>query len=124
VVQGHACGEGGREHGRCRDADVCGLRTVRHTSPEVESMCVHVWVGLLEGHVSPYAWGTKIWDPHARYKAYQHAGRLIKRTITHMREGLSAWYATIDPPVCVEVRGRDEASLLIASPVFMFWMIG
>jgi hypothetical protein len=40
VVQGHACGEGGREHGRCRL--VCGLRTVRQTRPDVKSMCARV----------------------------------------------------------------------------------
>jgi hypothetical protein len=31
----------GRGDGSTDDADVCGLRTVRHTRPEVKSMCVH-----------------------------------------------------------------------------------
>jgi hypothetical protein len=44
----------GRGHGSTDDADVCGLRTVRHTRPEVESMCVHVWVRLLERPVDMY----------------------------------------------------------------------
>jgi hypothetical protein len=41
----------GRGDGSTDDADVCGLRTVRHTRPEVESMCVHTWVWLLERQV-------------------------------------------------------------------------
>jgi hypothetical protein len=45
----------GRGDGSTDDADVCGLRTVRHPKPEVESRCVHTWVRLLEGHVFTYA---------------------------------------------------------------------
>jgi hypothetical protein len=40
----------GRGDGSTDDADVCGLRTVRHTRPEVESMCVRIWVWTLERH--------------------------------------------------------------------------
>jgi hypothetical protein len=32
----------GRGDGSTDDADVCGLRTVRHTRPEVASMFVHM----------------------------------------------------------------------------------
>jgi hypothetical protein len=45
----------GRGDGSTDDADVCGLRTVRHTRPEVESMFVHTWIWLLERHVHMYA---------------------------------------------------------------------
>jgi hypothetical protein len=38
----------GRGDGSTDDADVCGLRTVRHRRPEVESMCLQAWVWLLE----------------------------------------------------------------------------
>jgi hypothetical protein len=41
----------GRGDGGTDDADVCGLRTVRHTRPEVTSMCTHAWVWRLERHV-------------------------------------------------------------------------
>jgi hypothetical protein len=41
----------GRGDGSTDDADVCGLRTVRYTRPEVESICVHMGVWLLERHV-------------------------------------------------------------------------
>jgi hypothetical protein len=40
----------GRGDGSTDDADVCGLRTVRHTRPEVASMRVYMWVWLLERH--------------------------------------------------------------------------
>jgi hypothetical protein len=39
----------GRGDGSTDDADVCGLRPVRHTRPEVESMYI-TWVWLLESH--------------------------------------------------------------------------
>jgi hypothetical protein len=45
----------GRGDGSTDDADACGLRTVRHTRPEVESMRVYMWVWLLEKHVYTYA---------------------------------------------------------------------
>jgi hypothetical protein len=41
----------GRGDGSTEDSDVCGLRTVHHTRPEVESMCGHTWVWMLERHV-------------------------------------------------------------------------
>jgi hypothetical protein len=41
----------GRGDGSTDDADVCGLRPVRHTRPAVESMCAQMWVWLLERHV-------------------------------------------------------------------------
>jgi hypothetical protein len=49
----------GREDGGSDDADVCGLRTVRHTRPEVESMCVHTWESLLERHACTYTCSVK-----------------------------------------------------------------
>jgi hypothetical protein len=47
----------GRGDGSTDDADVSGLRTVRHTRPEAESMCVHTWVWLLKRHAYTYALG-------------------------------------------------------------------
>jgi hypothetical protein len=44
----------GRGGGSTDDADLCGLRTVRHTRPEVASMYVHTWVWLLERHAFIY----------------------------------------------------------------------
>jgi hypothetical protein len=41
----------GRGDGSTDDADVCGLRTVRHTRPEVESMYVHVGYGAGEAWI-------------------------------------------------------------------------
>jgi hypothetical protein len=38
------------------DSDVCRLRTVRHTRPEVESMCVHLGVWVLERREYMYVW--------------------------------------------------------------------
>jgi hypothetical protein len=48
-----------RGDGSMDDADVCGLRTVRHTRPEVESMCVHTSVWLLGRHVRIRTQGLK-----------------------------------------------------------------
>jgi hypothetical protein len=42
----------------------------------------------------------KLTTPHTDARSIHHAGRLIKPTIADMREGLSGWYITIDPPVC------------------------
>jgi hypothetical protein len=39
-----------RGYGSTDDADVCGLRTVRHTRPEVASVCAHTWVRMLKRH--------------------------------------------------------------------------
>jgi hypothetical protein len=46
----------GRGDGSTDDADVRGLRTVRHMRPEVVSVCVnmYVWVWMLEGHAYMY----------------------------------------------------------------------
>jgi hypothetical protein len=74
----------GRGDGSTDDAYVCGLRTVRHTRPEVESMCVHRWVWLLERHVYTYTGlvETRL-STNETGNLLNHAGRLIKRTITH-----------------------------------------
>jgi hypothetical protein len=83
----------GRGDGSTDDADACGLRTVRHTRPEVESMCMHTCgYGCL--YIRTHGRLTKT------HGSYPISRRLIKRTITHMREGLSGWYVTLDPPVC------------------------
>jgi hypothetical protein len=50
----------GRGDGSTDDADVCGLKTVRHTRPEVASMCVHTQVRLLERHFYTFA----VWQVH------------------------------------------------------------
>jgi hypothetical protein len=74
----------GRRDGSTDDADACILRTVRHRRPEVESMCVHVWVWLLERLVDRYVRALEKRPSTKRHtRALQHAGRLIKRTITH-----------------------------------------
>jgi hypothetical protein len=115
----------GRGDGSTDDADVCGLRTVRHTRPEVESRCVYMCGhGCFRG-MDIRTRGT--WRPQSQTTFMQsiyHAGRLIKRTITHMREGLSAWYVTADPSACRLRLKLDEASLLEASRVYIWWMTG
>jgi hypothetical protein len=73
----------GKGGGSTGDADVCGLRTVRHTRPEVESMCVHVLVWLFERHVYSYARSVEALHLQERTRSIHYAGRLIKRTITH-----------------------------------------
>jgi hypothetical protein len=93
----------GRGDGSTDDADVCGLRTVCHRRPEVESMCVHVSIWLLERHVYTYAWSNKTHASHVT-RSLHHASHLIKQTVTLMREGLSEWHVTIDPPVCEQSR--------------------
>jgi hypothetical protein len=60
----------GRGEGSTDDADVCGLRTVRHTRPESESMCVHTWVWLLERHVYTYALSVERFNHHKRHISY------------------------------------------------------
>jgi hypothetical protein len=45
----------GRGDGNTDDADACGLRTVRHMRPEVESMCVHKWTWAVKRHKYTYA---------------------------------------------------------------------
>jgi hypothetical protein len=113
-----------RGDGSTDDADVCSLRPVRHTRPEVESMCGHAWVWLRERHVYTSAWAVKLFNPQTRHYPFIHrAGRLIKRTITHMREGLSGWYVTIDPPACEDIHVLDEASLMDASRVYVIWVM-
>jgi hypothetical protein len=89
----------GRGDGSTDDADVCGLRTVRHTRPEVESTCIpcryrclrgmHIRTRDLEKRQSPRhtidvstIWAASSSEP------------------SRMREGLSAWYVTINPTVC------------------------
>jgi hypothetical protein len=43
---------------------------------------------------------------------------------SYMREGLSGWYVTIDPPVCKQELTLGEASQLDASRVYMLWVMG
>jgi hypothetical protein len=105
VVQGHACGEG---DGSTDDADVCGLRTVCHTRPEVASMCARV--GMAACETCKYV-RVVVRRLHSR-KAHTNI-RLIKRTMTHMGEGLSGWCVTIDPPVYKVQDLLDEAALLV-----------
>jgi hypothetical protein len=74
----------GRGDGRMDDADVCGLRTVRHTRPEVESMCAPTWVWLLErGMYIRTFRGLDLQAQKRHHRSIHHAGRLIKRAITH-----------------------------------------
>jgi hypothetical protein len=132
VVQGHACEEGGREHGRCRR--VWPQDSASQQARSGVDLCVHTWVWVLDKHVETYVrehgrrrrvWpqdsapheargGVNVWthvgmaareacihvrvvarEPQSEMKTQaiyptQPAGRLIKRTFTHMREGLSA----------------------------------
>jgi hypothetical protein len=74
----------GRGDGSTDDADVCGISTVRRTRPEVESMRVYIcgygcWRGM-------YICTHRLWKasiPHSDARSIHHAGRFIKRTITH-----------------------------------------
>jgi hypothetical protein len=89
----------GRRDGSTDDADVCGLRTVRHTRPEVESTCVHACgYGCLRG--------MNIWtrgvEKHPIPKALATMRAASPSEPSHMREGLSGWYLSLDPPVCAE----------------------
>jgi hypothetical protein len=82
----------GRGDGSTDDADVCGLRTMRHTRPEVESMCVYMWVRMLDrGVYMGIRDGLTLKSLQTDARSIHHAGRLIKRTITHA--GGAVWLA-------------------------------
>jgi hypothetical protein len=67
----------GRGDGSTDDADVCGLRTARHTRPEVESRFMYTWVWLLERHVYTHACSRE--NPKTTYtRSIQYTGCLIK----------------------------------------------
>jgi hypothetical protein len=68
--------------------------------PKWNRCAVHVGMAACEACIYVCAWSTEPHVSHTRHKRYIHrAGRLIKRTITHMREGLSAWFITVYTPV-------------------------
>jgi hypothetical protein len=73
----------GRGDGSTDDADVCGLRTVRHTRPEVESMCVHTWVRRRKRHADRYGFSVEYPECYPGMRAASSSEP------SHMREGLS-----------------------------------
>jgi hypothetical protein len=74
--------------GQCATRGPKWSRCVPHVGMAAREACVYV--------PAIYRNGQLVKDT----RSIHHAGRLIKRTITHMREGLVGWYVTTDPFVC------------------------
>jgi hypothetical protein len=92
----------GRGDGSTDDADVCGLRTVRHARPEAESMYVYMCgYGCLKGMYIRTRGLQKYQKDTNDVSSIRAAS---SSEPSHMRERLSGWYVTTDPPVC-EVLG-------------------
>jgi hypothetical protein len=72
----------GRGDGSTDDAGGCGLRTVRHTRPEVESMCAQTWVWLRDRGMHIRTRIPKCRNLKEIPRPIHDTGRLNTRTIT------------------------------------------
>jgi hypothetical protein len=100
VVQGHACGEGGREHGRGRR--VWPQDSAPHEARSGVDACLHVGMALDRHGFTYDGWflNPDIYTEDTQELSSMRAAS--SSAPSHMREGLSGLYVTIDPPVRVE----------------------
>jgi hypothetical protein len=114
----------GRGGGSTDDADVCGLRTVCHTRPEVESMCVHTWVWLLDRHVYTYARAAGNLNSDTDPEIYLPMRAASSSEPSHTcGRGCLPGTLPLTLPYANNAHLLDKASLLEASRVYMWWVI-
>jgi hypothetical protein len=109
----------GRGDGSTDDADVCGLRTVRHTRPEVELISVGMWVWLLERRMYVCMQGLLKPSNRKREPRYPACGAPHQATITHAG-GAVFLVRYHGPSRMLLLPWLDEVSLLDASRVYIY----
>jgi hypothetical protein len=120
-VQGHACGEGGREHGRCRR--VWPQDSAPHEARS--GVDVHTNVGMAAREACIYV--RVVYSISPQRKDIQDVSTIrAPHQTNHNTCGRAAWYVTTNPPVCTNSGvGLDEASLLDRSRVYVAreWLV-